>query len=139
MNKIGKLILLACALSFMANAQPGPPGISLSSCAQTAVANPTTGTTVVLASSASGFHVCQVQIQVVQGASPANYSVVYGQGSTCSAPRVGALTPVWAGHASQTDYYWYRPAAEQFIPKDSNICLVLSATPTAAAISLNYR
>lgn len=130
MNKIAKLILLVFALSTMAYAQ----GV----CSVVAVANPTSGTTVVLTGRSPTFYLCQIQIQIVQGASPANYSVVYGPGASCS-PRAGSITPVWAGTASATDYYWFKPDAPVAIPDGNNICLVLSATPTSAGISLNYR
>lgn len=84
-------------------------------------------------------HVCDVYFDLVQGATPANFGLVYGTGSNCGTGQAN-LTAQWIGVASSFQGFVQEPgpSAALFVPNNNAVCFDLTAAPTGAAVQVLY-
>jgi hypothetical protein len=135
MIKFGIKFLLAVALAVPLSAQTyGTPV-----CTQSKIVTATSsGVTAIIPQTGRVIRICSVVFNVVQSASPANFSLIYGAGNSCPSPT--QLTPVYTGVASQTQAY--SQSVDQSIawtaPPGSGVCLSLSANVTSLCMIIFY-
>ena len=98
-----------------------------------------TSTTQLIAVNQRNIRVCKIVMNVVQGVSPVNFSLIAGTGPTC-AGGTSQVTMVFTGVASSTQTYDYSvdSSVGWYAGSNVGVCLSLSGTPTGAAAQIHY-
>jgi hypothetical protein len=99
-----------------------------------------TASAVVIPINAKTIRICKVVFNVVQSATPINFSLISGTGSVCGT-GTAQVTQIYTGVASSTQAYdqsvdgtvaWIAGAA------GSAVCVSLSGAPTGASVQVFY-
>jgi hypothetical protein len=132
-----KLLLALALLALPVMAQRTGPY----DCTRTAISGTITGSgaTQIIPVQTGLIRICQIIVQVVQTATPANFGVVSGSGTNC-ATNQGAVSAMWTGVASAIQGYTKNVpyGSVLFVANNNGVCLNLSAAVTGAQIEILY-
>lgn len=140
MKKLLGVAALLVIESMHALAQTGNPACPFF--LPTPVSTTSSGSTtlgITLPAGKSGVRICGYTINVVQGATPVNFSLVYGTGASCTS--ASQITLVYTGVANSTQVYsqFFGDSIAVSVASTYNTCINLSgSTATSLSVQVQY-